>query len=102
MNHNILKIIIDKVVFNQWQQKINQVNQEYHQYFTNYQGDRLILLKMSCDNFNTYYNWRQLHLYHYSNSSYWSIYSHKLIYCYECQHIHPCDNNTGVRIPNIY
>ena len=92
MNHNILNKIIDQVALNQWQQKINQVNQEYHQYFEMticdpQRGPHLALKNNFCiPSFVMFYNWRD------RRAPF--IYNHNICYCFKCQEKHPRNNES--------
>lgn len=95
MNHNILSKIINKVVYNRWQQKINQINGEYHRYFVLSDGiDKLgYHLKLR----SSYCIWQGIMFYNWRQPQYCrgNIYSHKICYCISCKKVHP--QNTLIR-----
>ena len=66
MNHNILNKIIDQISLNQWQEKIDQVNQEYHRYFECHDDNTREPILIFKTNFCILYyvklyNWRNSH-----------------------------------------
>ena len=73
MNHNILNKIINKVAFNQWQQKINQINEEYHDTYEIYwiDDDKFEYLRFIGE-FDEAYNFRTTKqmrcIYHWNNN----------------------------------
>ena len=88
MNHNIFNKIIDKVALNQWQQKIDQLNQEYHRYFEMTNDPQIgpyLKLKSNFCIISKFYNWRKGH--------HFVIYNHNVCYCFECQEKHPKDHD---------
>lgn len=95
MNHNILKIIIDKVSWLQWHQKIIDINNEYHHYFyADYMG--IIYLNInncSCIVPSFRYNFRK-----YIKCG---IYNHNIGVCSN-GNIHPISRDLQLDLPRNY